>query len=53
LDATDRVRRTHLLQHRAIQVLTRDKQFAAALAVLGTLPDRQPKLEALCFAGPR
>jgi hypothetical protein len=51
LDAPDRVARTHRLQQRAIQVLTKDKQFAAALAVLRTLPERQPKLEALCLQG--
>jgi hypothetical protein len=51
LDVPDRAGRTQRLQQRAIQLLIKDKQFAAALAELRKLPERQPKLEALCLQG--
>jgi len=51
LDAPDRVARTQRLQQRAIQLLIKDKQFAAALGVLRALPERQPKSEAVCLQG--
>jgi hypothetical protein len=51
LDVPDRESRARRLQQRAIQLLIKDKQFAAALAELRTLPDRQPKLEAVCLEG--
>ncbi len=51
LDLPDRLARTQRLQQRAIQLLIKDKQFAAALAALTALPERQPKLEAACHEG--
>jgi hypothetical protein len=51
LDVPDRVARTQRLQQRAIQLLIKDKQYAAALAELRTQPERQPKLEAVCLQG--
>jgi hypothetical protein len=51
LDVPDRVARTRRLQQRAIQLLIKDRQYAAALAELRAQPDRQPKLEALCLQG--
>lgn len=51
LDAPDRAARTRRLQQRAIQLLIKDKQYAAALAALRAQPERQPKLEALCLQG--
>ena len=51
LDIPDRESRARRLQQRAIQLLIKDKQFAAALAELRTLQDRQPKLEAVCLEG--
>jgi len=51
LDVPDRVARTRRLQQRAIQLLIKDKQYAAALAELRAQPERQPKLEALCLQG--
>jgi tetratricopeptide (TPR) repeat protein len=43
--------RTQRLQQRAIQLLIKEKQFAEALAALRALPERQPKLEAVCHEG--
>jgi len=51
LDVPDRETRTRRLQQRAIQLLIKDKQYAAALAELRTLPERQLKLEAACLEG--
>ncbi|MGH9471020.1 MAG: hypothetical protein ACRD1N_11855 [Terriglobia bacterium] len=51
LGLPDRPARTERLQQRAIQVLIKDKQFASALAALRALPERQPKLEAICHEG--
>lgn len=51
LDIPDRHARIQRLQQKAIQLLMKDKQFAPALATLGELPDRQPKLEAQCHEG--
>jgi hypothetical protein len=51
LDVPDRVPRTRRLQQRAIQLLIKDKQYAAALAELRMQPERQPKLEAICLQG--
>ena len=51
LDVADRAARTRRLQQRAIQLLIKDKQYAAALAELRAQPERQPKLEALCLQG--
>jgi hypothetical protein len=51
LDVPDRESRARRLQQRAIQLLIKDKQYAAALAELRTLPERQPKLEAVCLEG--
>ena len=51
LDVPDRIARTRRLQQRAIQLLIKDKQYAAALAELRAQPERQPKLEAVCLQG--
>jgi tetratricopeptide (TPR) repeat protein len=51
LDVPDRAARTQRLQQRAIQLLIKDKLFAQALAALNALPERQPKLEAVCQEG--
>ena len=51
LDVSDRAARTQRLQQRAIQQLIKDKLFAQALAALSALPERQPKLEAICQEG--
>jgi thioredoxin-like negative regulator of GroEL len=39
------------LQQRAVQLLIKDGEYAAALAQLRTQPERQPKLEAVCLEG--
>lgn len=51
LDIPDRQARIQRLQQKAIQLLMKDKQFAPALATLIELPERQPKLEAVCHEG--
>jgi len=51
LGLPDRTARIQRLQQRAIQVLIKDKQFAPALAALRAVPERQPKLEAVCHEG--
>jgi len=51
LDVPDRAARTAKLQQRAIQVLLKEKQFGPALAVLRSLPQPQPALEAACHEG--
>jgi hypothetical protein len=51
LDVPDRGARARRLQQRAIQLLIKDKEYAAALAELRTQPERQPKLEAVCLEG--
>jgi hypothetical protein len=51
LDVPDRVARTRRLEQRAIQLLIKNKQYAAALAELRAQPERRPKLEALCLQG--
>ena len=53
LELPDRAERVEKLRQRAIHLLIRDKQFTAALAGLRTLPERQPKLEAVCHEGLR
>lgn len=51
LSVPDRLSRTLRLQTRAISLLMKDKQFAQALTLLRTLPDRQLKQEAACHEG--
>lgn len=51
LGMLDRVARTARLQKRAIQLLLKDKQFAPVLEALQTLPEREPRLEAVCHEG--
>lgn len=51
LDVPDRQARAQRLAQRVLQLLMKDKQFSPALALLRTLPDRQPKLEAICYEG--
>jgi hypothetical protein len=51
LDVPDRGSRARRLQQRAIQLLIKDKDYAAALAELRAQPERQPKLEAVCLEG--
>ncbi len=51
LEVPDRESRLQHLRQRAVQLLIKDKQFAAALTALGELPERQPKLEAACHQG--
>jgi tetratricopeptide (TPR) repeat protein len=51
LGLADRTARIQRLQQRAIQLLIKDKQFAPALAALRAVPERQPKLEAVCHEG--
>ncbi|HMJ61676.1 MAG TPA: hypothetical protein VK493_07920, partial [Bryobacteraceae bacterium] len=51
LDIPDRQARLQRLQQRAIQFLIKDRQFAPALTALRELPERQPKLEAVCYEG--
>ncbi len=47
----DRAARTARLHQRAVNLLMKDKQFSAALEALRALPERQVKLEAICFEG--
>jgi hypothetical protein len=49
LDLPDRTARTERLRQRAIQSLIKDKRFEPALEALRALPERQPKLEAVCL----
>jgi tetratricopeptide (TPR) repeat protein len=51
LNLPDSGARAQRLRERAIQLLIKDKQFASALAALRRLPERQPKLEAICQEG--
>jgi hypothetical protein len=51
LDVPDRGSRARRLQQRAVQLLIKDGEYAAALAQLRTQPERQPKLEAVCLEG--
>lgn len=51
LEVPDRESRLQRLRQRSVQVLIKDKQFAAALAALEELTERQPKLEAACHEG--
>jgi hypothetical protein len=51
LEVPDRLARTVRLQQRAIQLLIKDKRFSTALDALRALPERQPKLEAVCHEG--
>ena len=51
LNVPDRPARTQRMQQRAIQLLIKDKQFGAALGAVRALPERQPKLEAVCHEG--
>src|SRR5262249_1994923 len=51
LDVPDRGARIRRLQQRAIQLLIKDGEYAAALAELRAQPERQPKLEAVCLEG--
>lgn len=51
LDLPDREPRTQQVRRRAINLLIKEKQFGAALAVLTALPTRDPKLEAACHEG--
>ena len=53
LGVPDRIARTQRMQQRAIQLLIKDKQFAVALEALLALPERDPKLEAVCHEGLR
>jgi hypothetical protein len=53
LGVQDGAGRTARLRQRAIQLLMKDRQFGAALDALALLPERQPKLEALCYEGLR
>jgi tetratricopeptide (TPR) repeat protein len=51
LQVPDRTARIDLLKQRAIQLLIKEKQFAAALGALRASHERQPKLEAICLEG--
>lgn len=51
LEVPDRLARTRRMQQSAIQLLIKDKQYAAALAELRRQPEHQPKLEAVCLRG--
>jgi hypothetical protein len=51
LGLPDRTARMQRLQQRAIQLLIKEKQFGPALAALRAVPERQPKLEAVCHEG--
>lgn len=51
LNLVDSAARAQRLRERAIQLLIKDKQFASALAAVRALPERQPKLEAICQEG--
>ena len=51
LDVPDRVGRVQRIRQSAIQMLIKDRKFAPALAALGTLAERPPKLEAICLEG--
>jgi len=51
LDLPDREARSQRLRKRAIQLLVKEKQYLAAVAVLRELPERQPALEAGCHEG--
>jgi hypothetical protein len=51
LGIEDSPARTERLRQRGIQLLIKDRQFASALEALRVLPERQPKLEAICHEG--
>jgi hypothetical protein len=51
LGVQDSPARSERLRQKAIQLLMKDKHFAAALDALHALPGRQPKLEAVCHEG--
>jgi hypothetical protein len=51
LDLPDRIGRVQRIQQSAIQMLIKERKFAAALAALGTLAERPSKLEAICLEG--
>ena len=51
LGVPDRAARTERIRQKGIQLLIKDKQFPAALDALRDLPERQPKLEAVCHEG--
>ncbi|MDX1983938.1 MAG: AAA family ATPase, partial [Bryobacteraceae bacterium] len=48
VDAAERIAR---LREKAIALQIKERQFAAALAILAELPERQPSLEAACHLG--
>ena len=51
LQIPDRTARCERIRQRAIQLLIKDKQYRTALAALRELPERQLKLEAVCYEG--
>jgi len=51
LDIPDRAARTERMRQRAVQLLIKEKQYSSALAALRALPERLPKLEAVCHEG--
>ena len=53
LQIPDRDARCERIRQRGIQMMIKDGQYAAALAALRQLPERQPKLEAVCCEGMR
>jgi hypothetical protein len=51
LDLPDKVTRTQRVRQRGIQMLIKERLFSPALETLKNLPERQPKLEAVCYEG--
>jgi len=51
LGLSDRAARTEKMRQKAVNLLIRDKQYASALDALQSLPERQPKLEGVCYEG--
>jgi hypothetical protein len=51
LQIPDRTARCEHVRQRAIQLLIKDRQYGTALAALRELPERQLKLEAVCYEG--
>jgi hypothetical protein len=51
LGIEDSPARSERLRQKAVQLLMKDRQYGAALSALHVLPERQPKLEAICHEG--
>ncbi len=53
LGVPDAAERAARLRQKSVQILIKDRAFGVALDLLLLLPERQPKLEAVCYEGLR